>query len=232
MAKFIQRLKLLPGVIRDQSLYRPNNPQRARADAEYEARRPRALEAQQYRCAACGYSSKMFSECHHRDGDHANNADDNLVVVDTLCHAYQHLGQVGGSNGQYAADNLGGKNQRLTLLAAIPELPAEDTNLLQRAIGAAMRDEGEAEMAKRIAKRLAARSKPVQEAFGTFFPADFGAAMLSPQMDDASYDARGTVIGDLRLLFSQQVLLNEGGRFLQDFPSLPASTWNDVVKNA
>jgi len=220
------------GVIRDQSLYRPNNPMRERADQEYEARRPRVLAAQQYRCAACGYTSKSFIECHHQDGNHANNSDENLLAVDTLCHAYQHVGQQGGSNRQYAADNMGGKGQRMTLVAAVPELRAEDVNLLQRAIGAALLDPQEEAMAKRIHKRLSERTIPVREAFGTFFPEDFGAAMLKSVLSDESYEARGTVIGDLRLLFGQEVVLNEGRRFLQDFPSLPASTWGDVVKHA
>lgn len=221
MKKF---LDLCIGAIRDTSLFRGNNAHRGRADAEYKAVRPRVMEEQQYRCRFCGYTSRQFNHCHHLDGNHANNVPQNMVVADTLCHAYHHLGQQ-ASQDQFAADNLG----RKTVLAAIPELSPTDVNLLQRAIGVALHDPQEEEVARAMHKLLTDRAEVVREAFGTFHTGDFAAAMK--ELNDAEYENRVHVVGGLRLVFRENVLKNEGGRFLTDFPSLPFKSW-ESVKNA
>lgn len=220
-----QLLSLCIGVIRDAALYRTNSAARLRADAEYKAVRPRVMEDQQYRCRFCGYVSKR-NHCHHLDGNHANNASSNFAVADSFCHAYHHLGQT-ASQDQFAHENLG----RKTVLAALPELSATDTNLLQRAIGVAMADPVEADMATRMHTLLMDRSKPVKESFGSFLPADFAAAMTSLQSDE-EYENREAVVGDLRLIFRPDVLKHEGARFLEEFSSLPVQSWANIAKNA
>lgn len=213
------------GVIRDERYYRGNNAARERADAEYRARRPAAMAGGKYRCVYCGHQSQKHNECHHRDGNHANNAPENMSVVDTLCHAYHHLGQRAASE-RNAADNLGDR----TILAALPEISAEDLNLLQRVAGVALLDEKEAPMAKQILQRLARRHKPVGEAFGTFMPGDFAAAMV--RIDETAYQHRDTVIGRLRMLFHEDILRAQGQKFKEDFPALPVSTWGDIAADA
>jgi intracellular multiplication protein IcmJ len=218
-------LKLLLGVIRDTKLFRSNSVVRERADAEYKARRPGAMARGRYRCVFCGYTSQKFNECHHIDGDHANNTNENFAVVDTLCHAYQHVGQR-ASQDRFASDNLRDR----TLIAAVPEISATDLNLLQRALGVALSDEKEAPTAQLLLKRLANRAKPVKEAFGTFETGDFSAGMAT--LDDESYKHRGSVMGDLRLLFHAEVLKHEGDRFMKEFPALPVDTWGGVADDA
>ena len=132
MFKVSAGLQLLVSVVRNAAHYRPNNPRREAADAEYKARRPAALERAKYKCVYCGYVSRS-NECHHIDGNHANNDETNFAVVDTLCHGYHHLGQRATQN-PMNADSLGKK----TVLAAVPELSAQSLNLLQRAIGVAV----------------------------------------------------------------------------------------------
>jgi intracellular multiplication protein IcmJ len=215
---------LLLGVIRDARYYRGNNASRERADAEYKARRPAAMAAGKYKCVYCGHQSQK-NECHHDDGNHANNSPENFRVVDTLCHAYHHLGQRAASE-RNAADNLGDR----TIVAAIPEISAEDLNLLQRAAGAALLDEKEAPVARQILQRLAKRAKPVGEAFNTFMPGDFAAAMV--KLDDVAYQHRGTVIGPLRMLFHEDLLKNQGQKFKEDFPAVPVSTWDGIAADA
>lgn len=213
------------GVIRDERYYRANDVARARHDAEYSARRPQAMAAGRYRCVFCAHMSQRHNECHHRDGDHANNTPENYAVVDPLCHGYHHLGQR-SSRERFAADNLGARS----VIAAVPEIDAADLNLLQRAIGVALLDEGEAGVAQDLMKRLALRSAPVQEAFGTYMPGDFAAAMV--KLDDQQYQHRGAVIGTLRLLFNTEVLRDQGEKFLKDFPALPVKTWDGIAQDA
>lgn len=217
-------LSLLISVVRDAALYRPNNPRREAADAEYKARRPAALERGRYRCVFCGWTSHS-NECHHIDGNHANNEDSNFAVVDTLCHGYQHLGQTAAQS-PYSADGMGVN----TLLAAVPELTGETMNLLQRAIGVALHDEKEAKIATIISKHLLTRARPVREAFETFKPGDFAAAMC--ELTDEEYESRARVVKDLRLLFHADVLKHQGARFKAEFPALPVSAWQDIYQHA
>lgn len=218
MKKFLQ---LVIGVIRDEKNYRHNNPFRQRADAEYALIRPKSMEQGRYVCVFCGYVSKKHNECHHVDGNHANNDPKNHVVVDTLCHAYNHIGQR-ASQDQFASNNLRDK----TRIAAIPEISAGDLNLLQRAAGVALLDPERSAMANKILARLASRTAPVEAAFGTILPDNFAAAMA--HMDAESYEHRASVVGSLRLLFKTDVLQNEGRKFLKDNSGLPISSWNTI----
>lgn len=214
------------GVIRDASLYRANNAgRREAADAEYRAVRPSVMAAGKYTCAFCGWVSRAHNECHHLDGNHANNNPDNLVVADSLCHGYHHLGQR-ASQERSALDNPVGQ----TILAAIPEISPSDLNLLQRAVGVALLQEGEREIAKEIMRALAERSEDVAQALGTYQPGDVAAAMT--RLSDQEYEQRAAVCGPLRLLFNQDTLEAEGRKFLKDFPGLPFDTWTSVVKHA
>ncbi len=215
---------LIPGVIQDSALYRTNNAARQRADAEYRAVRSKVMDKQDWRCQFCGLVSKS-NECHHIDGNHANNEPDNFVAADTLCHAYHHVGHASGSN-QFAPDNLGSK----MVLAAVPELSGADLNLLQRAIGVAMLDPDEEAMATRMHRLISSRVEPVQESFGTFRGNDFARAMATLNADE--YGNRIHVIEALRLVFHKEVLKNEGRKFLKDFSSLPFKSWESVSKNA
>jgi intracellular multiplication protein IcmJ len=216
---------IVMGVIRDASFYRPNNPLRERADAEYKAVRPAFIKKRDHKCEFCGFQSPKYIECHHSDGNHSNNAESNFVAADTLCHAYHHIGQHGGRV-RFGADALRG----VTLCAAVPEVSIADMNLLQRAIGAALLDESSASEAREILKALVSRREPVREAFESFLPEDFAAAMMSMSAD--AYSNREVVMGDLRLIFHVDVLKHEGQRFLEENASLPISTWDSIARNA
>lgn len=223
MSRQVTQLEL--GVIRDPRYYRANNAQKDKFDAEFRARRPAALAAGRYRCVYCGWQSQKHSEVHHKDGNHANNDPSNYAVVDDLCHGYHHLGQRAASE-RFSADNLAEK----TRVAAVPELSATDLNLLQKAIGRALLDEREAPVAKKMLAHLAKRCAPVRDAFGTYMPGDFAAAMV--KMPDDAYQHRASVMGALRLLFSADLLQHSGKKFQEDFSALPVSAWKDVAADA
>jgi hypothetical protein len=219
--------KLVIGVIRNEKNFRANNAKRARADAEFAAVKPKVMERLKYQCAFCALASAKYSECHHLDGNHSNNREDNFVAVDTLCHAYHHIGHL-GSQDRFASDNMGEAGK--TVLAAVPEISASDLNLLQRAIGVAMLEDKESSVAKDLHARLIKRHEPVTEVFGTSSVRDFGAAMAT--MDDESYLNRDSVVSDLRVVFHADILKNEGRKFLEDFSGLPYKSWENVFKNA
>lgn len=221
----MDRPPLILGVIRDSRLFRANSAQREAADAEYRAVRPKSMARGNYTCVFCGWVSRKNNECHHLDGNHANNAEENHAIVDSLCHGYHHLGQR-ASQERFSADNLGDK----TMIAAIPELEAADLNLLQRAIGVALLVPGEEEIAKEILKVLAERATPVKAALGTFRPGDIAAAMT--RLSDSEYEDRLNVCAPLRVLFREDVLRAEGAKFNEDFKGLPFDSWTSVINNA
>lgn len=219
------KLPLRVGVIRDAALFRRVGKSEM-ADREYRAVRPQILDRGGYKCVFCGWKSRTSNECHHLSGNHADNSPENLKVVDALCHGYQHLGQR-ASQEQFASDNFGDKS----VLAAIPEIPASDVNLLLRAIGVALGNEEEAPIAKAILKVLANRAYPVKEALGTYFPGDFAAAMTNERLTDRQYEeVANQLFGSLRLIFHEKILMKEAEKFKVDYPTLTFENWSAVVQ--
>lgn len=210
------------GVIRNKTLYRANNQERDRADAEYKAVRPQAMQRDRWQCVYCGYESKNFNECHHQDGNHANNDLSNLVCVDDLCHAVHHLGQQSLKDNHLASDGI----RAQTLLSAIPELTQTDLNLLQRAIGAAMQDPQEAALAQQIYNVLKDRSQSVEAAFAHNDGRNFAAAMA--RLKDDEYERRGEVMGDLRVVFRPDTVASAGRKFASEHKALPFSAWQGL----
>lgn len=204
--------------------FRENDPRRGRADAEFSAKRSGVLAKHSYTCQACAYTSKESAhlDVHHLDDNHHNNEDDNLVPGCHTCHPYQHVGELVRRT-DIPGEGLG----KATLVAAIPEISAVDMNLLQRAIGAALLDEKEAPMARKMIEVLSQRASEVKSEFGTFKPADFAAAMA--QLTDDQYAVREDVISDLRLLFNQPTLEKLGREMVRDYPAMPLSSWTAVA---
>lgn len=218
-------LKLLLGVKRLR--FRANDSRSGKADAEFKAKRKPALARQGYKCAGCGYkSSDKFShlDLHHADDNHHNNEETNLLVACHTCHPYQHVGELVRRT-DVPAEGLG----KRTKIASVPELSAVDLNLLQRAIGAALKDPAEAAYASKMMQVLEGRQLYVKADFGTCSPADFAAAMF--QLSAEEYAHRGDAIEDLRLLFNEDVLKIIGSEFLLDNPSMPVERWPSVAKS-
>ena len=213
------------GVIRDSALFR-RNAKSEMADREYKAVRKSILEKGKYSCVYCGWRSRTSNECHHQNGNHGDNSVENLVVADSLCHGYHHLGQR-ASVEKFAPDNLGDKS----VLAAIPEVDGKDLNLLLRAIGVAMQNEEEAPIAKEILATLANRARAVKSGLGSFFPGDFAAAMTNERLTDKQYeDVQRELMGSIKLIYHETVLKEEAKKFKVDFPSLPFESWSVAVQ--
>lgn len=216
-------LALLIGVKR--LLFRANDARSAAADAEYRAKRPGVVSAARGVCVYCGYASMTRNEVHHVDDNHHNNAADNLVVACPLCHAYQHVGEPSKAGG-VSGEGLGAQ----TLMVAMPELSAQDLNHFQRALGVAMNDPKEGELAKEIAHYLAQRAFAVREVWGTALPANFAAALF--QLTPAEYANRDGAVGHLRILFHDDYLAAVGLQVASDHPVLSAfNNWESVTRD-
>lgn len=213
-------MELLLGIKRLR--FRANDPRRQAADREYRAKREAKLKRDSGACKYCSHTSKTYNEVHHLDDDHHNNDDANLVMACRFCHSYQHIGEPSKA-GLVAGEGLGVK----TIVARVPEVSAQDMNHLQRAIGAALLDDGEAPVAKAILRHIEEQASPVKDAWETCLPVNFAAALgkLSPK----EYLDRGRVLGDLRLIFAESVLKEAGQQMAIESPSLPVSSWKEVA---
>ena len=228
----VRAIKLLLSIKR--LSFRVNDANSAEADRALGAKRRNILRQQQHICQGCGYTSKPSDDklrshldVHHLDDDHHNNEDANLCVICHMCHPYQHVGEI-SHRSDSMAQTMGAK----TAITAVPEIAPSDLNLLQRAIGVALLDPAEAEIAKGIYDALTKRSKPVERDFGSFKAADFAAAFAelfkrTPQ----DYDHREAYISDLRLRFSHDLLRQFGAEFVIDNKSVPISCWGEIHKN-
>jgi intracellular multiplication protein IcmJ len=215
-------LRLIPGIKRTR--FRANDPRSGKADAEFAAKRPNVLARHKLTCQGCGYVSKVARalDVHHLDDNHHNNGDDNLVPACHLCHPYQHVGELARRSVDVVGEGLG----ELTRIASVPEIGARDLNLLMRAIGAALLDDAEKPIAKRILKVLMDRSEWTQAEFGSSLPRDLSAAMNA--LSDAEYAAREDAMADQRVVFGVAHLKRVGQQLAQDYPSMPLKSWQGV----
>jgi hypothetical protein len=196
------------------------------ADAEFTALRKAALEQSGYRCVRCGLESPAIAsrtsalQVHHADDDHANNAPNNLHPYCTLDHAVHHIGcdapSAGGHEGWASRMRIG----------YIPALSAEDLNLLQRAVGAALAEPTFEPIAQQVLSLLGVLSLPVRDVYGSNQAKDFAAAMSV--MTDVQYEDRK--VDGLRVLFHPDILKEAGARMVTDQPLMAPKNWQTLVK--
>ena len=74
------------------SVFRRDDPEADHANAAFKKVRLGVLKRDNYSCGYCQFADDKFSEVHHRDDDHANNEESNLLTVCPLCHSCKHLG--------------------------------------------------------------------------------------------------------------------------------------------
>lgn len=149
-------------------------------------------------CRFCGLCAVGRQEVFHLDGDHDDEAADNLATACPLCHDCQHLGREG-----IEQDHA---------LAWLPEVSQAALNHLVRAVHVALHAHGEpAHMAERPVRdnavlraayatyrALAGRIDTARRRIGTASPREFGAALLG--LPPAAAARRAELVGGLRLL--------------------------------
>lgn len=61
--------------------------------------RDKIVERDKYTCQACGWVSRQWQEIHHRNHDHGDHREKNLVTLCPLCHQVFHLPQASATGG-------------------------------------------------------------------------------------------------------------------------------------
>jgi intracellular multiplication protein IcmJ len=205
--------------------FRVNDAGAKQADVVFESRRDASLQKAGYRCVRCGYESsedlirkkRTTLHVHHLDDDHHNNEPDNHAPHCSLDHAYHHIGCNAPTSGGAAGW------ARQMVIGYAPEVSAEDMNQLQRAIGAALNDPKEAEVAKEILSLLGALALPVRDVFESFQASDFAAGFAG--MSPSEYEARPQYVSGLRVLFHPNILKQVGSDMILDAPLSPVKSW-------
>jgi hypothetical protein len=205
--------------------FRANDSHAVVADTVFQGNREAALRQAAYRCIRCSYEStddtirkrKSSLHVHHMDNDHHNNEKENLGAHCSLDHAYHHI----GCNAPTTGGAKGWSSQMR--IAYVPELSAEDINLLQRALGAAIRDKKESDIAAEVLDLLGVLTLPVRDVLTSNHANDFAACFAN--MTAADYDNRATYAAGLRVLFHPEILKQVGQEMLDDAPLFPVKSW-------
>ncbi len=149
-------------------------------------------------CAFCGQLSGRWQEDFHLDGDHENNAADNVVAACPLCHLVQHLERP--------------RIEEEAMLIWLPEMSQRAVIGLARTIHLKLRESGEPVDAAvpslgraepyahlfRARRELLARAAIVKTRLGTSSPRELGAALRA--LPPAIYAQREALLGGVRLL--------------------------------
>jgi intracellular multiplication protein IcmJ len=172
-------------------------------------------------CRFCGFVSPKWMEIFHVDGDHKNNARENLVTACPLCHQCDHL--------DVAGLHKGGK------IIWLPELDQGSLNLLCIAIFIAVfRDRDFAQSAREMYEMLSdVRGRAVEDYYGRGSANPLAWASQLEHLDDEDYEVRNERLEGLRLLPA-------AGRFVRPirywateaFPSKYPEFWERLFEQA
>lgn len=184
------------------------------ADREFREIRPKVLRRDDNTCVFCGFSMERM-HVHHKNDNHEDNRLDNLVTVDDLCHAVNHVGLLGQQG----------------VIVFMPGISQIDLVHLCRAIAVAVSFGGEmADRAQKLYQKLASYSKPIKDVFGSSSPSDFGNALIA--ISDEAYASRDIPLRDVRVIFDPNALMEYAARARKSaFESLPPDTWERIYED-
>lgn len=167
------------------STWRADDEVRAHNDESFKQIKQKILKRDSHCCQFCGFKSQRWQEIHHIDGDHYNNAPDNLAVICIFCHMVFHIGRAG----------LAGEAELIWL----PELDQPSLSHLARNIYVGMRAKGPTSVAaEAIYAGLRVRAEDVRRRLGSSDPADLGEALLA--LDEKKYGQRAEILDGVRLM--------------------------------
>lgn len=178
--------------------------------------RTEVLRESKHRCFFCGFPSQSL-EIHNLNHNHQDVRKDNLRAVDSLCHGWQHLGELGEGN---------------AFIGYIPGLVAQDVNNLQRCILVALEtgDESTKADAKKLLNWLASHRQYTEAAWGTFEPSVFASALV--KMEGVGADVHAVVFRDLAVIFNPGTYSANAKQWAQDaYKSSPTASWPNVYHN-
>lgn len=219
-------LPLTPGVSRN--VFRENDPKSAAADAEYQAKRPRVLQAHQNTCQYCGVKSVEGIEVHHQDCNHANNSENNLKPGCVFCHPVNHIGELAARFTRADQSEIAG---RYVGLSYIPDISQADLSHLLRTIGHVLLhgDEEQKFEAGALYDHLLTYSGYIEASWGSSKASHFAIALR--EASTPVYEARATSMSGIRIIFSLDAIKKLASRFAQEFSRMSMSTWDNVMKH-
>lgn len=175
--------------------------------------RQATLTREGHRCVFCGFYSSR-NEVHNVNDNHRDMQPENLRSIDSLCHGWQHLGELGNGN---------------AVIAYVPGLRGQDVNHLQRTIMVALQsdDPGLRDDAKTLLNWLASHRDYTTEAWGTHDPRVFGDALV--KLNEEAREKREVLFQNLAVIFNpdsyrQQVTTWVG----ESYRAFPTNQWARV----
>ena len=148
--------------------------------------RDKILARDNYTCQACGWVSRQWQEIHHRNADHADHQEKNLVTLCPLCHQVFHLPQAAATNGG--------------TIIWLPEVEQAELNLICASLFVAMRHpKGKwASSARAIEGVFQGRIAVAEDFLGRANPGFLAQALLRLRPDQ--FEKRNELTRALRLL--------------------------------
>jgi intracellular multiplication protein IcmJ len=217
--------ELVPGVSRN--TFRDHDPQAEAADAAYRAKRPSVLQRASFTCQACGVKSSGGLEVHHKDCNHANNADENFSPQCVFCHPVNHIGELASRLVRADESELAGGASHL---AYLPDLQQSDLSHLMRTIGHVLASADASEEAKADARMLHASlleySHYIESVWGSSKASHFAIALK--EVSEPVYAGRAEPMKGLRVVFGLGVIAKQAKKFADEFASLPMSSWPSI----
>lgn len=216
---------LIPGVSRN--VWREHDPQSAAADAEYRAKRPGVLVRKKHTCQHCSVLSLTAMEVHHRDCNHANNADENLDPACVFCHPVNHLGELAARFTRVDQSEVAGG---LIHLSYLPEISQTDLSHLLRTIGHVLNngsDEQKQEAAE-LYEQLQGYSHYIEKTWGSSKASHFAIALRESSAQ--VYESRDVTMAGIRVIFAIDAVKRLASRFSNEFVSLPMKTWGAIFE--
>ena len=188
--------------------FRGDQPDPVKGLADFKTIRPVVLERDRNVCQFCGFHAPKYQEVHHLE-DHEDNSPENLITACSICHMCHHIGFAGiKSKGVLIYCKEG---------ANIPNFQAVLNNLVRTLWFCELSENKEISLnAKDYLKRLENLRVAANSYLGTSDPI-FLANYLR-ELDDKTYNSRGTVLEGIYLL-----PLKEG--YKNQF-----SYWNNLIK--
>lgn len=173
----------------------------------------------------------------HLDGDHSNDATENLAPICFLCHLPLHLDLI--------AKRWPGNGEDVGRIIRCPELPQQDINLLLYALffaaaeARSSSDEAVSRQAWSVYNRLNARGEAVEQEGTRTVRAGLSkvhvVARLLQDASDARYRMRDTWLSGLRYLPPFEPMVKMAGQWAKEgaaFSKLPVASWAQLAGGA
>lgn len=200
--------------------FRFDDPNANASDAAFKQIRPQILRRDKFTCCFCGFRAPKYQEVHHRNDDHDENTEQNLVTACVLCHMTHHIG-------------FAGQKQRGCLIYLDPEIGCTQAGLnnLVRGlwIGARSREKEVQVHSISLLSRMLKASVSARRMIGTSDATVLGDYLLG--LPDREYARRAEALSGIYLLplkegYEKHIEYWDKGVF----NSIPARTWPQLAE--